>query len=79
MTQPNPKKGRKSVHAFVLRLLAARRKRGIETYGTVLMSHNGRDALWDAIEECADLLNYLCQEWMEKQDAKSGRRTGRRS
>jgi hypothetical protein len=41
--------------------LASRLAKGIETYGTPLQAHNGRDALWDAYEEALDLAIYLRQ------------------
>lgn len=68
--QPTPKPGKRSVFEFALNVLNSRRLQGVATYGTELQTHNGRDALWDAIEESADLLVYLVQEWMEREDAK---------
>lgn len=40
-------------------LLAEREAEGIETYEIVLMAPNGRDFLKDAIEEAADLVQYV--------------------
>ena len=34
-------------------------------YGTLLETHNGRDALEDAWQEAADLVQYLTQAWLE--------------
>jgi hypothetical protein len=42
-------------------------KAGIETYGTPLESHNGRDALQDAYEEALDLACYLKQAMIERE------------
>lgn len=46
--------------------LEARAAVGEKTYGTRLMTHNGRDALQDAHEEVLDALAYLWQAWMER-------------
>lgn len=48
--------------------LEARAAVGVQTYGTRLMSYNGRDALQDAHEEILDALAYLWQAWMERRD-----------
>jgi hypothetical protein len=34
-----------------------------------LQPFNGRDALWDAIEEQLDHVAYLAQEWLERREA----------
>ena len=47
-------------------MLADRERKGIETYGTTLQAHNGRDAVRDAMEECIDLWQYLVQIRMER-------------
>lgn len=39
--------------------LRARDEKGRETYGQELISHDGRDPLQDAYEECLDLAVYL--------------------
>lgn len=49
--------------------MKARKAKGLKTYGTVLTTNNGRDAMWDAIEEAADLLNYLVQGYIEVRGA----------
>lgn len=46
--------------------LEARAAVGEKTYGTRLMTHNGRDSLQDAHEELLDALAYLWQAWMER-------------
>ena len=48
--------------------LEARAEVGAKTYGTRLMTHNGRDALQDAHEEVLDALAYLWQARMERAD-----------
>jgi hypothetical protein len=48
--------------------LEERRRFGLEKYGTVLQSFNGRDALVDAYQEALDLLVYLKQELEESDD-----------
>ena len=50
--------------------LRARAEVGKKTYGTRLMSHNGRDALQDAHEEILDALAYIWQARMEYSDQK---------
>lgn len=48
-----------------LEILAEREKKGIETYGTTLQTHNGRDAFQDSLEELVDCFQYLVQHKME--------------
>lgn len=55
-------------------LLKERIQKGVETYGTVLKTHNGRNALQDAKEELADAVLYLTQAMMEAEDAKDEKR-----
>ena len=50
------------------RLLYALEERvdfGRDKYGTVLQTHNGRDALQDAREELLDLVFYTAQAYLE--------------
>lgn len=65
--EPNNGNNSESVTEFAIRLLVARREKGIEKYGVELMTNNGRDALADAVGEAADLFLYLLQLYMEKQ------------
>ncbi len=51
-----------SLVEFVL----ARKRVGVERYGTALQPHNGRDALRDAFEESVDLATYLAQCLIER-------------
>ena len=41
---------------------------GQKKYGTRLMTHNGRDALMDAYQEALDLVMYLKQALMEREE-----------
>jgi len=45
--------------------LQARAKLGLQRYGTLLMTHNGRDALADLYQELLDALMYLTQYEVE--------------
>lgn len=58
------------VWPFLLGLLQRRVEQGRETYGCLLETDNGRDALMDAWEEAADLLMYLTQCLMEREEAR---------
>lgn len=49
-------------------LLPLRAQAGQQTYGTPLQTHNGRDPLWDALEELVDALQYTVQARMELAD-----------
>lgn len=57
---------RQSVQDKVIQDMVARKRVGLEEYGTLLYSHNGRDALQDAYEEALDLCCYLKQALMER-------------
>lgn len=46
-------------------LVETRRAFGREKYGTELMTHNGRDATKDCLEELGDALQYMMQMRME--------------
>lgn len=54
------------VWPMVQQLIAERVQLGLDRYGTVLETNNGRSALLDAIHEAADLLMYLTQEYFER-------------
>lgn len=49
----------------VAEALRLRRQFGLDKYGTVLKSHNGRNPLADALQETLDLIVYLQQARME--------------
>ncbi len=46
-------------------LLALRHEQGMSRYGQDLMTHDGRDAWADTIQELADACFYAGQVWME--------------
>jgi hypothetical protein len=50
----------------MLKTLDERTAEGVKTYGTPLMTFNGRNALKDAREEAYDLLQYLVQDTAER-------------
>lgn len=54
------------------RRLTERIEAGRAKYGTLLETHNGRDALEDAWQEAADLVQYLTQEYLEGGSPKVG-------
>jgi len=77
-SQPSPTSSINSriVLREVVKDLAKRAEHGKQTYGTLLKTHNGRDALIDAYEEALDLLMYLKQMLMEREDHTSNLDTG---
>lgn len=68
--QPLPVGGRECVQDALIADIQARRDLGIQRYGSALMTHNGRDAVQDALEEAVDLAVYLKQVQMETEDRK---------
>jgi hypothetical protein len=66
--QPLPAKGRQNVTALVRAMLDERERKGIETYGRSLETHNGRDAPRDLAEELLDGAQYAIQWGYERQD-----------
>ena len=74
MPQENPTPGEHKVTPYAREqfnsMLDDAERRGIETYGTTLETHNGRDAIKDAKEEAIDLWQYLCQIELENQALK---------
>lgn len=66
--QPMPTKDSRSVPVMGIAhdFLDQRRARGLATYGTELHSHNGRNAVQDAVEEVSDALIYLAQVEVER-------------
>lgn len=63
--QPTPN-DQPSVQDMVIADIEARKKVGLERYGTLLQPGNGRDALRDAYEEALDLAVYLRQAIAER-------------
>lgn len=66
--QPLPVGGQECVQDALIADIRARRDIGIERYGSALMTHNGRDAVQDALEEAVDLAVYLKQVALEVRD-----------
>lgn len=65
--QPLPvKNNERDIQSRDISDIVARRKVGIERYGTALQPFNGRDALRDAYEEAMDLCMYLKQMLVER-------------
>jgi hypothetical protein len=56
------------VRAILDRLLDEREAKGVSTYGTKLMTHNGRNALLDALQESLDANMYLAGKVGELED-----------
>jgi hypothetical protein len=68
--QPDPIDSEMSrvVIVKVMQDLENQAEKGLVHYGTILKTHNGRDALQDAYEEALDLAMYLAQALMERDD-----------
>ncbi len=66
--QPQPHGTGKPVGERLIELIRERTKLGIKKYGEPLTTHNGRDALLDALQESIDLNQYLMQALMESKD-----------
>ncbi len=73
--QPAPQPGRQKVayRAWLEFWTALRHqyRKGLERYKTPLMTHNGRDAGQDAMQELADAVMYVQQLRMENEDCKA--------
>lgn len=67
--QPDPKPGKLNVLDFVLQDIQSRSDMGKAKYGTRLLTHNGREALWDAYQEALDMVMYLRQALLEQDGA----------
>jgi hypothetical protein len=67
--QPLPTRSPRSVDVapLVIQDIEARIRRGIETYGQPLRTHNGRSALRDLYEELLDAAVY-CRQLIEEQE-----------
>lgn len=63
---PIPNKGI-PIGVLVMDDITLRMKRGMETYGTYLQAHNGRNALQDLYEELLDACCYIKQALIEQQ------------
>lgn len=60
--------GKRAVWPTLKERLEVRVEAGRQKYGTMLQTHNGRNALVDAWEETADQVFYLYQDWLETAD-----------
>lgn len=56
------------IQDLVIEDIEARKKTGIERYGTPLQAHNGRNVDLDLYEELVDATTYLRQKLVERQD-----------
>lgn len=66
--QPAPTpNNRPAIWDLVIADMKARDKLGRKRYGTPLQAFNGRDGLWDAMEEAMDLVVYLRQVITERE------------
>ena len=67
--QPNPEKSNGDLWLGVIEDMKQRRNFGIQKYGVPLQCNNGRDALIDAYQEALDLVVYLKQSIIERDEA----------
>ena len=76
--EPDPvtTKDSQIVLPHVMRDLTNRATVGFGRYGTLLKSHNGRDALMDAYQEALDLVMYLKQVLMERDEENNQKGNG---
>ncbi len=65
--QPAPRRGREEVGRQVLADIQSRMSAGLQKYGCLLQTFNGRDALMDSYQESIDLVMYLRQAIMERE------------
>ncbi len=70
--EPPPVPGTIDIGPLVLQDIQARIDAGKEKYGTLLQTHNCRDALMDAYQEAIDLCMYLKQSMLEGNDISKG-------
>lgn len=70
--EPDPCPGQGCVADHVLKDIEARVEAGKARYGTKLQMFNGRDAMWDAYQEAIDLVMYLRQAILEKEEMARG-------
>lgn len=71
--QPLPTAGRECVQDALIAQIEQRKQLGIERYGRPLETHNGRNAVQDALEEAIDLAVYLKQVELEMRDLRAER------
>jgi hypothetical protein len=63
---PQPSDRSQEVYKIVLGDIAERAVMGKKKYGTVLKTHNGRNALWDVYQELIDAFFYIRQKLLEE-------------
>jgi hypothetical protein len=63
---PPPEGGYEEVTPLAIDYLKARAEKGAQKYGSRLKTFNGRSSLVDALEESADLFQYLFQKCREE-------------
>ena len=68
MPEPPPCPAREDVLPKVVQDLMDRAEADKRKYGTPPQTHDGRDALWDAYQEALDLVMYLRQALMERDE-----------
>lgn len=59
-----------SIQDLVIQDMEARKQVGLQRYGTLLQTHNGRDSLMDFYQEILDAANYARQELERRQQAR---------
>ena len=69
LDNPPPAPGEKEVWPYVLDDIRQRIEAGRQKYGHYLQTHNGRDALLDAYQEALDLVFYLRQAILERDES----------
>lgn len=69
--QPLPTGGQQCVQDALIAKIEERKQLGVQRYGSVLMTHNGRDAGQDMVEEAVDLAVYSMQVAMELRDLRA--------
>tara|TARA_B100001123_G_C15180155_1_gene975035 strand:- start:522 stop:695 length:174 start_codon:yes stop_codon:yes gene_type:complete len=52
----------------ILKMIEARLRVGAEKYGEEINPQDGRDWLEEAIQECADMLVYLCTAKLKRDE-----------
>lgn len=65
--QPPPSAGQIDVAPVVIADIEERVAAGKRKYGTLLQTHNGRDALWDLYQELIDAVMYVRQRLLEEE------------
>jgi hypothetical protein len=66
--QPKPQPGQQVVLDALQQDISERANMGYIKHGTLLMTYNGRDALWDAYQEVIDAAFYLKQALLEREN-----------